>query len=431
MRTNAITTVADKPMRYVALFLLATTLVLLFASSAQPAASVHSSARSAGMGGAFTALAKGVDAPKYNPANLGLDGYRQTGFEFASVGASITNNAFTLSDYNNYTGATLSTSDKQDIMNKIPDEGFRIDADIRANAASLALGHYVLSFNGVASANANINKDVMDLILNGNQFADTIHITGSYSDGISYASMDLSYGFQFHSQGTRQFALGVTAKYIKGLYAEQLVELTGHASTYESGFEGQGSAIVRTATSGSGYGLDVGAALKLNNRYTAGVRFQNILGKITWNKDTEEHGYTYVLDATTYDDFEDDDFGGSDDYSIEIGNFSTTLPRSMNIGFAKTSGKLLWAVDWVQGFETKPGVSTKPLLAMGTEYSVFGIAPLRLGYSVGGNKNAAFSFGSGVRFMGFYLDAAIRTGTSMTVYSAKGANFTISTGLVF
>jgi len=417
--------------RSLALISLVLIIGLLCSSTVFSAASVHSSARSAGMGGAQIGLAAGVDAAKYNPANLGLDGYRKTGFEFVSVGANVTNNAFTLSDYNKYTGAVLSTADKQDIMDKVPEEGLRIDADIRANAASLAFGSYVISINGVGSANANINKDVIDLILNGNRFGDTVSITGSYADGISYGSLDLSFGRPIYQSGSRQLAVGATVRYIKGIAVEQLVEMTGHASTYESGFEGEGLAVVRTATGGRGYGLDLGLALKFKKDYTAGVSFKNVLGKITWNQGTEEHGYLYNFDATTYDDLQEDDFLGSEDYSEKIGSFTTSLPTSLNVGIANTSGQFLWAVDWVQGFENIPGSSTKPMLAAGVEYLPLMFLPLRAGYSVGGNRNASFTFGSGVRFMGFYLDAAVCTGKSVSVHSAKGANFALSTGLLF
>jgi hypothetical protein len=103
----------------------------------------------------------------------------------------------------------------------------------------------------------------------------------------------------------------------------------------------------------------------------------------------------------------------------------------MNVGFAKTSGKLLWAIDWTQGFRVAPGSSTKPRLAMGVEYKLLSFLPFRSGFTIGGDRNTAFSFGSGVRFFGFYFDAAVITGTSLSVYSAKGANLSISTGLLF
>ena len=405
-------------------------LSLLLSPIADAAATVHSSARSAAMGGAFTGLAKGVNAAKYNPANLGLDGYRENGIELASMGASITNNAFTLSDYNKYTGAVLSTADKQDILDKVPIEGLSINADLKASALSVAFGNLVLSVNGVGAANVNLNREIVDLILNGNTFADTIDVTGSYSDGLSYAGASLSFGLPIYSAGTRQLAVGFTASYLRGIAIEELVSLKGLATTYESGFQGQGEAIIRTASGGSGYGLDLGAAFKLNDSYTAGIRIENILSKLTWSKDPQEHGYIFSFDTAAIDDF-DEDFVTSDDYSIDIEPFTTTLPAVMNVGFANTSGRLLWAVDWSQGFRAAPGTSTKPRVALGAEYRLLSFLPLRTGFMCGGDRNAAFSFGSGLDFLGFYLDAAVITGNSLSVYSAKGANFALSTGITF
>jgi len=410
----------------------ATLLILtwLLPESALPAATVHSSARAAAMGGAFTALAKSVNAAKYNPANLGLDGYQQYGLEVAAFGASLTNNAFTLSDYNKYTGAVLSTADKQDIMEKIPIEGLSIDADVKASALSLALGRFALSLNGVGAADVNLNREIVDLILNGNTFADTVDVSGSYSDGVSYATLSFSYGKPVYSSGTRQLAVGLTASYIRGIATEEVVKLQGLAATYEAGFQGQGEAVFRTATGGWGYGLDLGAALKLNDRYTVGARIENLISRIHWSKDPEQHGYIFDFDTATVDDF-DEDFVTSDDYSIDIDAFSTSLPAVMNVGFARTSGKLLWAVDWTQGFRAAPGASTKPRLAVGAEYYLTSWLPLRSGFMAGGDRHTAFSFGSGLDLYGAYLDFAIITGTTLSVYSAKGIHLAFSTGISF
>ncbi|MCP4683999.1 MAG: conjugal transfer protein TraF [bacterium] len=407
------------------------TALLLLSATSGLEAQVHSSARSAAMGGAYTGLAKGADAAKYNPANLGLRGYQRFALEIASVGVNVSNNSFTLDDYNKYTGAILSTSDKQDILNKVPGEGLKIDADVKASAMSLAFGSMAVSVTGFAAADVNLNKDILELILNGNTFADTVQVTGSYSDGLSYGSAELSYGTAIYSAGSRQLSVGLTARYIRGVAVEQLVELEGLAATYETGFQGSGRAIIRTADGGNGYGLDLGAALKFNDTYTAGVRVQNVLGHINWNKGTQEHGYIFEFETATVDDIEDDDYIGSDDYTVDIASFRTTLPTVMNVGFAKASGRLLWAVDWIQGLGDTPGASTKPHLAVGAEYTLLSVLPVRAGYATGGDKNAAFSFGSGLRLMGFYLDAAIFTGTTGSVYSSKGANFAISTGLQF
>ena len=388
------------------------------------------SARSLAMGGAYTSLARGVDAARFNPANLGFASHQQRGIEFVGVGVNVSNNSFSLSDYNNYTGAVLSTQDKADILGKIPDDGLNLAADVEATAMAVAYGPFVFSTSGVGEADLNLNKDILELVLEGNTVGQQVDITGSYSDAVGYVSFGLSYGRPIYTLGTRQLAVGGTIKYLRGLGVEQIVELEGAANTLMTGFTGQGRFIARTAEGGSGYAVDLGAALRLNDSYTAGVRVANFLSSISWSNNTQEHGYIFEFDTMTVDNM-GDDYVVSDDYSIDIDNFSTSLPSSMNVGFAKTSGQFLWAVDWQQGFRRGAGASTKPRLSVGGEYWLVSQLPLRAGVATGGNRYTGFSMGTGFYSSGFHLDLAVVTGTSVTVYSAKGLHFAVSTGLHF
>ena len=389
-----------------------------------------SSARSVAMGTAGMSLAKGADAARFNPANLGFAADRLKGVELVGFGANISNNSFTLSDYNKYTGAVLTDSDKEDILSKVSDEGLRLSVDAEATAMAVSLGWIVFGVAGNGIADINLNKDILELVLNGNTFADTIEITGSHSEAVAYASAYMSYGRSIYKAGDRELTVGATVKYLRGFGVERVVELEGMAATFATGFEGEGHMVLQTATGGSGYALDFGAALKLNKDYTVGARLRNIASSITWNTDTEEHGYDFSFDTMTVDNMEED-YVVSDDYSIEIDNFKTNLPSVLNVGFANTSGKLLWAVDWEQGFRRATGVSSKPRISIGAEWTPVGALPLRAGYSAGGNKNAAFSFGSGFHLAYFYMDYAFVTGTSLSGYSSKGLNFALTTGMYF
>jgi hypothetical protein len=390
----------------------------------------HSSARAVAMGGAFTVLAAGPTASRFNPANLGLANYKNTGIEFVGVGASITNNSFTLSDYNKYTGAFLTDADKHDLLGKVPEEGLKVSADVDASTLSLALGHLAISATGSAAADINLNKDIVDLMLNGNTFADTISVTGSYSSAISYASAGISYGTSILHLGSSQLAVGATGKYIRGIGIEEVTDLAGGIATYATGFEGAGHVIARTALGGTGYAVDLGAALKLSGSYTAGARIENFVSHITWNHETEERGYLFSFDTMTMANA-DDDYVVSDNYTKDIPSFTTTLPASLTVGFGKTAGKLLWAVDWEQGFRTAPGTSTRPRLSAGAEWSLIGFLPLRAGYSTGGARNTSVSLGSGLRFIGYYLDFAVVSGSTFSGYSTKGVNLALSTGIQF
>ena len=391
----------------------------------------QSSARSVAMGGAFTALATGIDAYRYNPANLGLDSYRQNSLEIIGLGANINNNSFSLSDYNNYTGALLTSEDKEDILGKIPAEGLSLSADMEASAMGLSMGSMVFSVSGVGVADVALSKDIIDLVLNGNSFSDTISLTGSYSDAIGYISAGVSYGVPIYTIGTKQLAVGATFNYIRGLATEQITELDGFLATFETGYEGTGRMVARTATGGNGYSLDIGAALRFNDDYTVGVRIKNFLSSISWNSNTEEHGYYFSFDTMTIDNM-NQDYIVSDDYSIEIPSFNTTLPSVMTVGLANTSGKLLWTVDWEQGFRRAAGATKKPRLSAGLEWTgLVSMLALRSGVSIGGNRPNAFSFGTGMQFSKLFLDMAVVTGGTFSPYSSKGVNFAISTGLNF
>lgn len=389
-----------------------------------------SSARAVAMGGAHMGLASGVDAARFNPANLGLTDRQHTGLELVGVGANINNNAFTLDDYNKYTGAFLTSDDKDYILSRIPSEGLKLQAHAEAGVLSATTGPFAFTVTGVGLADVNLSKDIFELVLNGNTIADTIDVSGSYSDAVSYVSAGLSYGYALYTQGSRQLTVGVTAKYLRGLYVEHVVEMQGLASTEIDGFAGDGKVILQTAEGGSGYGLDLGAALKLSKDYTVGAVVHNVVGEITWSDNPTEYGYIFNFDTMNVDNM-DDDFVTSDDYDKEISNFSTSLPRVLTAGIAKTSGTVLWAVDWEQGLETKQGVSTEPRLSLGAEWSPIGVMPLRAGYAFGGDRNAGFSFGSGFHAAMVQLDFAVVTGNGFSGYSSKGANLALSLGLQF
>ncbi len=408
-----------------------TVFTALFALTALPVSGQGiSSARSVALGSAGISLAKGADAARLNPANLGFSEYQLKGVEFVGVGANISNNSFTLSDYNKYTGAFLTDDDKTDILEKVSDEGLKVTAEAEATAFAVSMGPIVFGLAGNGLANVNLNRDILELVLNGNTFADTIEVTGSYSDVIAYASAYLSYGRSLYKSGSRELAVGATVRYLRGFAVERVVEIQGLAATFATGFTGEGSMIIQTATGGSGYSLDLGAALKVNDNYTVGAKIRNFVSVLNWTKDTEEHGFNFSFDTMTVDNM-DDDYVVSEDYSNEIGSFSTNLPSVMSVGVAKTSGKLLWALDWEQGFSSDAGATTKPRISAGVEYSFVAALPLRVGYSKGGNRNTAFSFGSGFHLPYFFVDYAFVTGTSLSGYSSKGLNFALTTGIYF
>ncbi len=417
-------------MKYKVVTLLIVSLVLM-AGSGPSAASGLSNARAIGMAGAYTSLAAGYDCPSFNPANLGFESHRQNGLQLFGVGISISNNSFSLDDYNSYTGATLSESDKQELLDKIPAEGLKLVADAEASALAVGLNNFAISFSGIGAADINLGRAPLELLLQGNTMNDTIDLSDAYGEGFALASFNISYGRLLYTNIDRQLSVGGTFRYLRGLGYEEIIELNGEAATLATGFEGEGSLVARTATGGHGFAVDLGAALKLNQIYTVGLIFNNFLSVIKWNQNTEEHRYQFQFDTLTVVNMDRDSIIISSDTTIGIGPFSSHMPASLKAGLAKTNGKLLWALDWEQGFRRMAGSSPTPRISAGAEYRIASSLPIRAGMAIGGRQGTTFAGGLGFDFSRFYLDLAAANYKALVGPAGKGLNFAVNSGFRF
>ena len=386
-------------------------------------------ARSAGMAGAYMGLARGNEAAYYNPANLGLESHQQTGLSLAGVGVNISNNAFTLGDYNQYNGSFLTQSDKDDILNKIPVDGLILSAEAEASAGGFSSGSYALTFTGWGGSELNLGHDVLDLLLNGNQFGDTIRLDDMYGSAWSYASVGLSAGKSLYTKGTRKLSAGATFHFIRGFYFADVTRLEGSFATLTTGFQGDGSIVAQTAEGGSGYSVDIGLALQINPTYTAGLTVRNLISSITWNKNPEERGYIFQFDTLNINN-SNDSVVISNDYTIPLTEFSSKLPVVARWGIADTRGKFLWAFDWEQGFNIAPGSSTRPRLSLGAEYKLIKHLPLRSGFALGGQRGKQLAFGTGLAFPKLHVDLAVVSG-GFNSNQSKGGQVALSAGLNF
>jgi len=388
-------------------------------------------ARAVAMGGAYTSLARGYDAPYFNPANLGLDALRQNGLQMVGIGAAISNNSFSLDDYNNYTGATLDDDDKQTLLNKIPSEGLKVSADAEASIMSLCIGNMAVSVSGIGVAEINLSRTIIEVILNGNAYADTLNFDGMYGNGYGIAAVNFSYGKRLYKNVDRQLAVGATVKYLKGFGIEEVTEMNGEMVTLPTGFKGAGNMVARTSTGGSGYALDLGTALQINKKYSVGVTIFNVVSNVRWTEETKEHRYIFSFDTLTVLGMGDDSIVTSSDTTIDAGAFSTHLPSSIKAGLAKTSGRFLWAVDWEQGLKNNAGCTTTPRLSTGAEYRLIGLLPLRAGFAMGGKHGTTYSAGLGIDLALAYIDLAAANYNAISGSSGKGLNFAINTGIRF
>ncbi|MCJ7509110.1 MAG: DUF5723 family protein, partial [candidate division Zixibacteria bacterium] len=208
--------------KYIALLAIA-----LIAIPSKGMGMIPPSARSMGMAGSYTVMAKDVEAAFWNPANLGLS--TKSGFSLClfSVSASISNNSFSLGDYNAYVGDFWDDQEKLKILNSIPAEGLKLDIDAGANCLGFSAGNFALTVVGDGWANLKIAKSPFEFLLFGNELNDTVSVSDSKGEAWAITSVNLSYGQAVYRTRDKELSFGLSFKYLIGWLYYRVIESQG------------------------------------------------------------------------------------------------------------------------------------------------------------------------------------------------------------
>jgi len=390
-----------------------------------------SNARSLGLGGAYTALARGNEAPLWNPANLSFKDNRGFSLNLFSLGVFVENNSFSLKNYNEYNGRFWDDQDKDNILSLVPSSGLNMNAQAEASALGLSIGSFSLVSYALGVSDLRFPKDPFELLLVGNQINDTVSLHGTSGEAYAYGALCFSIGKSILRKGGREIGVGVNLKYLQGIAYQKITKASGEVRIQETGMEGESDLILNSAMGGKGYGLDLGIAAKLNRKWTAGLFLSNPVSRIKWDRKTEERGYQFQIDSLNLSNSGNDSVFLSEDYQKDIEPFVTHLPLTVKAGISYQAKKILIGFDWEQGFENGPGVSKTPRLSLGTEYQAIKFLPLRGGISLGGKEGFSLSGGFGLNFGLIYLDLGIVNKNALMPNNSKGVGLSLDCGLRF
>ena len=134
---------------------LAYTLIILLIS--QTVSGQGFDATSMGMGGAYSAVARGVNSVAWNPANLALP--RDSWFELNIIGLNlnVANSSMTIENYKRYFtdaghNGEWSEQDIDEILALVPEDGLNANVDLYANAMGVAVDKYAVTVQFVGLA---------------------------------------------------------------------------------------------------------------------------------------------------------------------------------------------------------------------------------------------------------------------------------------
>ncbi len=363
------------------------------------------SARAWGMGGAATATARGLDAVDWNPANLAL---ARPGFSLglASVAADLHNNAFTLSRYNEISGATLTTADKERILRDIPDGGFAVQADVRAAAGGLGLGNVALTFAALGGGTGRVAKDFFDLVLMGNPIDRAFTFDGTGGEGYAVGAATLSAGVPLVTGFRTRLCAGANLRYLRGIYELHFEEATGGLVTTMDGVAGDARASYVSAGGGVGWAVDLGLALQAPRGWTLGLACDNVTSAMDWDGDPERRTWTVRADSLNATQEDLDALVADSDTTVAVSPYRTTLPRRLRLGAGNAFGPLQVALDVAQGLEDRAGTTTRTEFRTGVEWRLCGWLLPRAGAALGGAAGRGASAGLGLRAGPWRLDVA-------------------------
>ena len=384
-------------------------------------------ARGLGLGGAYTALARGVHAPAWNPANLGLPDNPKFSMTFISAEAGVWNNSFTKKMYEKYNGAHWTSEDIEDILNHIPDGGFGLDAEAFVRTFSFSAGRFAFSLGASAGAYSRLDKNIFKLGLEGNALDETYGLDNTDGEGVGVGLVSLSWGQPMNVSFADVFAVGGTVHILYGGVYGNVDKADFSLTTASYGTDVNGDYEVTYGMGGVGWGFDLGTAAQFGEKWTVSLGLINVLGSIPWSKEIEkEVGYVNG-DSLDVIDLEED-FSDSS-WMVEGGEFSTKLPMLLRLGCAFEEGPVLLTADYVQGFHDGPLSSTTPRFALGSEWRGVGWLPLRMGVVLGGSVGFGTSFGFGIRPGGFVFDIGVMNRGFAFPQNSKGLIVAVEIGM--
>ncbi|HEY7770354.1 DUF5723 family protein [Longimicrobium sp.] len=248
-------------------------------------AQVSLNSRALGMGGAYIGVARGQESLHLNPANLGLPNsphwsaaIPQLAFGVQTIGVE-PGDLWDLREY-----GEMEPAERDAFLAKIPASGTGGEIDVRAPIFSLQVGRFAVGAGYALVGEHTVNRSIVDLVLTGFEQSKLAQYNIDNTDGFRAAFFDIHAAY---GRRIGPLALGATGHYyipremVRSAFVQQdvVTNTAGIPTDIEVTYQG-----VR-AEGGSGFGVDVGAAMQPIPGLTLGVALDNAFNSLEWNED--------------------------------------------------------------------------------------------------------------------------------------------------
>ena len=386
----------------------------------------------------YTALARGFTAIALNPAGLGMPGNPGFSLTLLPVQAQAGLNAISVADIAAFDGLKIPVATKEEWLQSVINEGsLAAQAGLAVTELARSVGPIGLQISSVAQMDASLGPDAVELALfeNAGRTGTTRDMTlaGTSANGWAATTVAVAFGMGLPAPASQggSLAVGATLKYTVG---HGVLAARDDGSTITANPIGIDLALPSiapdsfNANSGSGVGLDIGAAWE-GSTWTLTAAIQNLFHTFQW--DLEGFAYrpgTVLFEAdTTATDFDAvpaANAPGALRNEVLAQNFGTAL----NLGAAyRRSDRLVLTADLrIGGGDTLvQGVGSH--IGVGAELRLLPFLPLRGGFSRVSGGAVHFAGGLGLELGPVHFSAAYLTEKN-SAGEFRAASFALSFG---
>ncbi|MEJ2678568.1 MAG: conjugal transfer protein TraF [Gemmatimonadota bacterium] len=257
----------------------------------------NASPASLGMGDNYTALARGLNAPYWNPAGLGMPDNPAFSISLLPMRAGQTLAPLSTGDLAQYQNKFIPATVRRDWLDQITSAGGEkgnVNGDITVLAMSVS--HLAFQLSTTFRGRVNMAPAAAELAFFGNAgltgVPQNYTLAGTTADVAAATTAALSFGMPLTLTlgplPDQHFAIGATVKYTIGNVFASAVDDGSQITSTPLGVA-LTFPVVQTDTSysgfpnnGSGVGLDVGAAWS-GGIFKAGVVIHNLINTFSWN----------------------------------------------------------------------------------------------------------------------------------------------------
>jgi hypothetical protein len=232
-----------------------------------------------------------------------------------------------------------------------------------------------------------------------------------------------------------KFSVGIAVKLLAGAGYSGFDDLTANVTTYKDRVILEGDLKGEYGLGGAGLALDIGAASVINEKMTANLALNNVVGFLNWGI-----GEAGKAEYSFYADIPSSDFGDIDsimdeslrkDTTYTVSGIRTNYPAYMIMGFEyRVLQNLRLFVNYRQSFSNDMASTTTPAFSFAAEFLPADWLPIRFGVGFGGNDKLKWGVGSGMTFKHYRLEWGFAQ-TGGFFNNGKGLAFCLDQSLVF